>query len=623
MTKAHIGSVLPIKNRVLSVDEHCAALFHYDLNEHDVLRGIKASGQENAVSFNNTVGSYAQVTYSGDLLEGMPQLTLEARVRSRAITGGYGRIISIWAEGQAYQLFILTAGIAFEVKGTNGQTWFYGGPNITTDNQWHHIAGVYDGVNMIIYLDGVEVARKAAAFGRIANVGSNTLGIGSYNNGASYAMDGEVAEVRIWSSARTPEQINEYMNKPLQNEQPGLLGYWKCNEGDGSIIRDSSPFHNDGIVYGGGWKQGNSVFTLRPQEGKFGGGIAIEEGTTNHVANGNFEKSFNDYWIHSAYNGSYHTHESRIISDETNNVLYVKKVNEDPNNQGYLRIINKIDAEATEGETISFHGWCKILSIESGSPAIAFQKGPATKAHAWPDTSLIGVWQHVSGQYTIPAGESGADYHVYLHYLQGHNGECLWKNVQWENKPFATSFVDGSREDGNLIYPSHVFNHDEGTINLWVSSIHDVGVMPSGTGISQGDRPFIYPESGSDWSYDNGVFLWYLNDGDQLYALFAGKTLAGTDGLTWPAYEWHMMTLSWSKSNNYVKMHMDGSPIAIQSFPATSWNNKTNYKLGHVNSNFLFDELRIDKIARTDEEILAWYESNSPFWPRGIYRKSY
>jgi hypothetical protein len=39
--------------------------------------------------------------------------------------------------------------------------------------------------------------------------------------------------------------------------------------------------------------------------------------------------------------------------------------------------------------------------------------------------------------------------------------------------------------------------------------------------------------------------------------------------------------------------------------------------------NGMIDELRVDKIARTDDEIAAWYESNSPFWPRGIYRKSY
>jgi hypothetical protein len=40
-------------------------------------------------------------------------------------------------------------------------------------------------------------------------------------------------------------------------------------------------------------------------------------------------------------------------------------------------------------------------------------------------------------------------------------------------------------------------------------------------------------------------------------------------------------------------------------------------------SSNLYDELRIDKIARTDEEILAWYYSGGPFYPRGIYRKSY
>jgi hypothetical protein len=32
------------------------------------------------------------------------------------------------------------------------------------------------------------------------------------------------------------------------------------------------------------------------------------------------------------------------------------------------------------------------------------------------------------------------------------------------------------------------------------------------------------------------------------------------------------------------------------------------------------DELRIDNVARTQDEILAWYMSNNPFYPMGDER---
>jgi hypothetical protein len=39
--------------------------------------------------------------------------------------------------------------------------------------------------------------------------------------------------------------------------------------------------------------------------------------------------------------------------------------------------------------------------------------------------------------------------------------------------------------------------------------------------------------------------------------------------------------------------------------------------------NGIIDELRIDNIARTDEEIQSWYIANQPFYPKGIHRLAY
>lgn len=62
-------------------------------------------------------------------------------------------------------------------------------------------------------------------------------------------LNGEVAEVRIWSVARTPEQIRENMyDIPDPENETTLLGYWKFDEGEGNIIYDRTGHGNDAVA---------------------------------------------------------------------------------------------------------------------------------------------------------------------------------------------------------------------------------------------------------------------------------------------------------------------------------------------------------------------------------------
>ena len=62
-------------------------------------------------------------------------------------------------------------------------------------------------------------------------------------------LNGKIAEARVWSVARTPEQIWENMYD-IENpaDDPTLLGYWKFNEGAGNTVRDYSMYGNDGVA---------------------------------------------------------------------------------------------------------------------------------------------------------------------------------------------------------------------------------------------------------------------------------------------------------------------------------------------------------------------------------------
>ncbi len=62
-------------------------------------------------------------------------------------------------------------------------------------------------------------------------------------------LNGKIAEARVWSVARTPEQIWENMYD-VENpaDDPTLLGYWKFNEGSGNTVKDYSMYGNDGVA---------------------------------------------------------------------------------------------------------------------------------------------------------------------------------------------------------------------------------------------------------------------------------------------------------------------------------------------------------------------------------------
>ncbi len=57
---------------------------------------------------------------------------------------------------------------------------------------------------------------------------------------------GQIDEVRIWNVARTEAEISTDMNKQLNGDEPGLVGYWKFDEETEGKIADTSPNKNDG-----------------------------------------------------------------------------------------------------------------------------------------------------------------------------------------------------------------------------------------------------------------------------------------------------------------------------------------------------------------------------------------
>lgn len=95
---------------------------------------------------------------------------------------------------------------------------------------WTHVSMVYDDTTLKIYINGVVVGSTSVPSGySLANTSPQTF-IGNSVFGGEI-FQGDIDEVRIWNIVKTVEQLNGSKNCELQGTEPGLLAYYKFNQG--------------------------------------------------------------------------------------------------------------------------------------------------------------------------------------------------------------------------------------------------------------------------------------------------------------------------------------------------------------------------------------------------------
>lgn len=111
-------------------------------------------------------------------------------------------------------------------------------------NKWYHIAGVYDGSEMKIYINGKLDTSKDQS----GNITSNGDFCIASNSGSDRFLDGSMDEVRVWSDARTATEIRENMCKSLTGNEIGLKAYYSCDNNSGTDLLDFSGNSYDGTL---------------------------------------------------------------------------------------------------------------------------------------------------------------------------------------------------------------------------------------------------------------------------------------------------------------------------------------------------------------------------------------
>ncbi len=104
--------------------------------------------------------------------------------------------------------------------------------------RWYLVSCTYDGQNFTMYVDGIFDVTTSGS-GKVCPFQRFELGMSWGNYRRSQFFDGRLAEVRLWNRALSAAEISLGMGS-VDPQSPGLVAYWKMNEGEGHVFHDAT-----------------------------------------------------------------------------------------------------------------------------------------------------------------------------------------------------------------------------------------------------------------------------------------------------------------------------------------------------------------------------------------------
>jgi hypothetical protein len=108
--------------------------------------------------------------------------------------------------------------------------------------EWHHAAFTYDAVaqRQALYVDGVVVTCAAASGAVGYDAHPMLIGADADNGALSGFWNGKLDEVRLFSTARTADEIWADLHTHKLGVTAGLVGEWTFDDATGQVAVDSS-----------------------------------------------------------------------------------------------------------------------------------------------------------------------------------------------------------------------------------------------------------------------------------------------------------------------------------------------------------------------------------------------
>jgi hypothetical protein len=193
-----------------------------DSRDAEWIRGLLGVGSALRLDGND----FIQVSETSGL---RPQnMTVEAWVRAPDSPGQWKYVVAKGGdrcESGSFGLYTsINGGMAFYVY--DGKKWWRS-PQVSQaiwDNNWHHVAGTYDGKKVHLYVDGKEIGTGTTFTGRVEyDLPNRELYVGAYRGACDLTFEGDVDEIRVWSAALPVDKIWDRISSMLSMEPAAPL----------------------------------------------------------------------------------------------------------------------------------------------------------------------------------------------------------------------------------------------------------------------------------------------------------------------------------------------------------------------------------------------------------------
>ncbi|NND94927.1 MAG: T9SS type A sorting domain-containing protein [Flavobacteriales bacterium] len=133
-------------------------------------------------------------------------------------------------DGEMYMIQLSNGVMECRYISSNGFHEFVGPAGTGQAGVWQHIAWIYTGSTIELFVDGVSIGDSPAS-GIIESL-DRPFGIGkSIQSGFNFVFGGRVDEVTLWSRALTPSELADMIENELVGDEEGLELYYKMNQG--------------------------------------------------------------------------------------------------------------------------------------------------------------------------------------------------------------------------------------------------------------------------------------------------------------------------------------------------------------------------------------------------------
>ncbi|MBR9702100.1 hypothetical protein GOV13_04215, partial [Candidatus Pacearchaeota archaeon] len=190
------------------------------------------------------VGDYVMVNDMGSV-EGVSGLAVSAWVKS-TVSDNPTNVNMVSKEGGGDDTFTLkwysNENVVFQVFNTTGGFSIAQFTDGIEDTNWHHIVGIYNGTNALVYVDGVVGGTAPVLEGATLDTAHEVV-IGSSSTEA-YFWNGSIDEVMIWNRSLSAAEVQQLYNLTNMSLSVVNLTIWDDSD-SGTVYPNYTKFYAD------------------------------------------------------------------------------------------------------------------------------------------------------------------------------------------------------------------------------------------------------------------------------------------------------------------------------------------------------------------------------------------